>query len=443
MYLNRIVDIELEKWRQSEERKPLMIRGARQVGKSSSVRNLGAKFKYFIELNFDENSQFNVLFEQNLSIDEICDQLSIITNTPIIDGETLVFLDEIQTSVAAIGSLRYFYEKRPNLHLISAGSLLEFALAEIPSFGVGRVRSIFMYPLSFTEFLLAQNENLLLDSLLKASITKPLGGLIHQKLISYYKLFLIIGGMPEAVSVYTKTKSLHDVQDVLNDLITSIQADFTKYKKQVPALRITEVFSSIVNQNGTKFTYSYPNASLNNLQIKQVLDLLEMAGLVYPVVHSSSNGLPLAAEMNIKKTKFMIYDTGIFQRILGLNISELFLANTLEVVNRGGIAELFVGLELLKSQSCFEKSNLFYWQREAKNSQAEVDFVVQVNAEILPIEVKSGKKGSMQSLFLFLNEKNKSKGLRLSLENFSVIPQVDILPIYAAFRIRTIYVNAI
>jgi uncharacterized protein len=431
MYLKRTIDEELFLWKLAEKRKPLMLRGARQVGKTSTVKNLAKHFNSFVEINFDEQPSYSSIFEKNLSVFEVCEQLSVVTNTPIVAGETLLFLDEIQTCIPAMSMLRYFYEKMPELHVIAAGSLLEFALAEIPSFGVGRVRSIYMYPLSFREFLMANGQLMLLEHLNKARVSKPLSELVHQKLLNLYKKFLIIGGMPEAVSVYVNSNDLLEVQRVLNDLVLSLQADFAKYKASVTSARLVEVFNAIAQQVSTKFTYSYPNATLNNMQIKSAIELLKMAGLVYSVTHSAANGIPLGAEINPRKTKYLIFDTGIFQRLLGLNIADLLVNDDFNAINKGHIAELFVGLELLKAENCYQKIDLYYWQREAKNSQAEVDYVCQFNNAVVPIEVKAGTKGSMQSMYLFLKEKKIQQGFRLSLENFSSIEQIGILPIYA------------
>lgn len=432
MYLERKIDAELEIWKQLPNRKPLILRGARQVGKSSSVKNLAKNFKYFIEINFDENPIYATVFENGLDPFGICEQLSVISNTPIIEGETLLFFDEIQSCVPAISSLRYFYEKMPNLHLIAAGSLLEFALSEIPSFGVGRVRSIFMYPLSFEEFLLANKEKSLVEALHKATTKTPFPEIFHQKLKGYLKKFLIIGGMPEAVKTYITNGDMLEVQRVLDDLMLSIQADFVKYKIRVSATRIREVFDAVVNQVGNKFSYSYSNATFNNVQIKEALVLLEMAGLIYFVTHSASNGIPLGAEINSKKRKILLFDTGIFQRIQGLNIAQLLIEDNFNSINKGSIAELHVGLEFIKNSSCYEKRYLHYWHREAKNSQAEVDYVIQKQDKIIPIEVKSGTKGSMQSMFLFLEEKKSNYGIRLSLENFSEMEKIKIVPLYGA-----------
>ena len=414
MYIHREVDTELLNWKTTTTRKPLLMRGARQVGKSSAIRHLGQTFSYFIEINFDENRQWIELFNATQNIDELLEQISILENTPIIEGETLLFLDEIQSSLPAINLLRYFYEKKPNLHVIAAGSLLEFALKELPSFGVGRIRSLFMYPLSFQEFLLAHNEALLLEKLKKATPTSR---------------------MPEVLKSYVIHKDLLEVQRILDDLIISLQADFTKYKKRIEPLKIAEVFANVVMQQGEKFTYTYPNATLNNQQIKEILQLLEMAGLVHFVTHTAANGIPLGAEVNPKKRKVLLFDTGIYQRILKLDIGQLLTLDNLSVINKGNIAELSVGLELIKNQSPYERTNLYYWQREAKNSQAEVDYVIQQGETILPLEVKAGTKGAMQSMFLFLEEKNKQKGIRISLENFGEMDKIDIYPLYGAWNL--------
>ena len=375
------------------------------------------------------------IFDNNRSVKAICELIEATTTIPIIPGKTLLFFDEIQSCIPAISSIRYFYEQSPGLHLIVAGSLLEFALEEVPSFGVGRVRSLFMFPLSFNEFLLAHKETALLNLLINHDAEAPLPEVIHQKLVTYFKRFLIIGGMPEVVSKYITTNNLLECQRVLDDLIISVEADFAKYKKRVSGDRIREVFNSVIKQTGNKFSYSYRGSSLSNVQIKQALDLLQMAGLVFTVTHTAANGIPLGAEINTKSRKFLLFDTGILQRILGLNISDLLLENDLDMINKGAIAELNVGLDLIKSQAPYTKQELYYWQREAKSSQAEVDYVIQKNGTIVPIEIKSGKKGSMQSMHLFIKEKKAAKGIRVSLENFSKLGQIDIYPLYASGQI--------
>lgn len=435
MYLSRSIDNELLNWKKESHRKPLLLRGTRQVGKSSAVRNFSKNYTYYIELNFDEKPELNTFFESNQSVDEICEQLSVYSKTPIIADETLIFLDEIQTCIPAISALRYFYEKKPGLHVIAAGSLLEFALSEIPSFGVGRIRSMFLYPFSFNEFLDAFGEKNLKNLIEKSNSSKPINDLIHQKIISYLKKFFIIGGMPEAVAIYKETADLLQVQNVLNDLLISIQDDFVKYKKKVSTERIAEVFSAVIRQVGSKFSYTYPNVTQNSNQVKETLSLLQKAGLIIPVTHTAANGIPLGAETNPKKRKFLIFDQGIYQRVLNLDISQIFIESTVSIVNKGGIAELHMGLELIKNSSYYSKPELYYWQREALNSQAEVDYVIQQQENIIPIEVKAGTKGAMQSMHIFMKEKQAKKGIRCSLENFSEYENIEVIPLYAVGNI--------
>jgi predicted AAA+ superfamily ATPase len=435
MYIGRHIDRELLAWRSIDNRQPLLIRGARQVGKSTAVRQLATHFEHYLELNFDERPEFVELFAQRLPLPELLEQLEVLTGVRIEDGKTLLFLDEIQACLPAISLLRYFYERRPELHVIAAGSLLEFALSEIPSFGVGRVRSVFMYPLSFLEFLGAMGESKLASAIQKGSAESPVPVLVHQKLVHLLKKYFIVGGMPAVVRSYVEKRSLLEIQGVLDQLIVSIQADFSKYNRRIPSERIRWVFESLVRQVGQKFKYSESHTELNAQQIRQVLELLQMAGLVHAVTHSSCNGIPMGAEANPQKRKYLVYDCGIFQRLLGQDTAALLAQDDFELINKGNLAELFVGLELLKYRSNADSTGLYYWLREAKNSQAEVDYVLQDQEVLVPIEVKAGTKGAMQSMHLFLKEKGYPKGVRLSLENFAQFDAIRVLPLYAVSRL--------
>ena len=429
-YFRRKIDSDLLAWARESSRKPLLLRGARQVGKSTAVRNLGKTFESYIEVNFEDDKAVHVFFEKFNAPQEICEQLSLFYKKEISAGRTLVFFDEIQSCPAAFAKIRYFYEKYSALHVIAAGSLLEFAIEEMASFAVGRIRSIFLYPFSFEEFILALNEDMLHEAYRQAHPQNPLSQPIHQELIKLLKIFLVIGGMPEAVAKYVETKSFLMSQMTIDDLITTYKSDFVKYKKRVPSAHIENVFASVVSQTGGKFMYEKV-AQLNNVQVKQSLDLLIMAGLVIPVIHSSANGIPLGAEANYKRRNMLIVDTGIFLRMLDFDSSHIMIADDFKTINMGALAEMFVGLELLKTASCYTQKNLYFWNREKKQSSAQVDYVIQKNNRIVPIEVKSGLKGSMQSLRLFMQEKNSEYGIRTSLENFGAIDNIDIFPLYA------------
>jgi len=428
-YFYRNIETDLWQWKNETEHFPLLIRGARQVGKSSVIREFGKNFEHFIEINFEISPEVAKVFEQDLIPQRICQELSLIFNVPIEAGKTLLFFDEIQACVPAISSLRFFYEKMPDLHVIAAGSLLEFALEELPSFGVGRVRSLYLYPFSFDEFLNALGEKMLAQAIAKATPENPLSNTVHSKALHFYKRFLIVGGMPKVVSYYVETGDLLKCRQILDDLIDSYQDDFVKYRKRISAFMLLEIFKAVVRQNGGKFIYTKATPELNAYQVKLCLELLTMAGLIFPVTHTAANGLPVGAEANPKFRKYFLLDTGIFHRLLQFDLSDLLLNDDFEAINKGAIAELFTGLELLKSRT--NRTELFYWHKETKNSQAEIDFLWQKQGKILPIEVKSGRKGSMQSLYIFLKEKQLERGIRVSQENFGKYEKIDVYPLYA------------
>ncbi|MCL2511831.1 MAG: AAA family ATPase [Bacteroidales bacterium] len=431
-YFSRRIDDELLAWSREDDRKVLLLRGARQVGKSSAVRNLGKSFKHYVEINFEDAAeQVKELFQPGMSPQEICMKLSAITLTPIVPGETLLFFDEIQECIPAISKLRYFYEQYPELHVVAAGSLLEFALNELPSFGVGRIRSMFMYPFSFEEFLMASGKEIWVQEIREANPQNPVFEALHHQIINQLQIFHLIGGMPAVVATFVKNQDFLQCQKILNDILVSFHSDFAKYKKHIPAIRINEVFESVAKQSDGKFIYERAAIQSSHRQVKDALELLIMAGLVYPVTHTAANGIPLGAEINPKNQRMFLFDTGLFQRMLGLNVSDILLSKDFKTVNRGALAEMFVALEIVKTSSCYSPVNLYYWQREKSQSTAEIDFLVQKHDKIIPIEVKSGTQGSMQSLRLFMTEKKIEKGIRTSLENFGHYENIDVFPLYA------------
>lgn len=428
----------LKNWKSAKNRKVLILRGARQVGKTYIVRELAKDFDYFLEVNFEKDTDVKHFFEQNLDPVRICTNLSAYYGIPVTDGKTLLFFDEIQSCSKAIQSLRFFYESKPGLHVIAAGSLLEFALEDLTSWGVGRIRSLYMYPMSFDEFLLANNEDALIELKKNASELNPLNQAFHEKLKDYLKKFLIIGGMPEAIQAFISNKTdINAIQNILADITISYNDDFAKYKSRVSVLHLREVMESVVKQSGGKYIYSKAGQMLNSIQVKEAINLLEMAGLVYKVYHTSGEGIPLGAGTNYKKFKTLLHDVGIFQQLSGLRLSKLLIANNVDMLNKGNIAETFAGLELIKYSDVHEKKQLYYWHREKRGSSAEVDYVIEMNGEAVPVEVKSGSTGKMQSMHRFLEEKKTPWGIRLSLENFSAYDKIRVIPIYAVSNLFT------
>ncbi|RGV57254.1 DUF4143 domain-containing protein [Bacteroides intestinalis] len=431
-YFKRHIDKYLEEWKSGLNRKPLLVRGARQVGKSSTIRHLGKEFKYFVEINFERQKDIKTLFGYNLNVKNICAQLSAIYNTPIIPGETLLFFDEIQESQRAISSLRYFYEDYPELHVIAAGSLLEFTLKELLSFGVGRIRSMYMYPFSFDEFLEAQGLELQVSFKKNdADCEHPLPVPLHEDMVSQLRSYYLVGGMPEAVRIWVQTCNYKECGIVHNDILDTYQDDFKKYKTRISPLLLSQTLKSVVLQAGGKFVYAQVSNTADGTSVKEALSLLALAGLVTPVVHTAANGLPLGAEVNEKFRKFLFLDIGLMQSLLGIQAKDVLIANDMDFVNKGGLSEMFAGLELIKYDNYLSKPELYYWQRIERGAQAEVDYVISRKGKIYPVEVKANNSGSMQSMYKFLELKGSEYGIRTSLEPFSSYEKIKVVPLYA------------
>lgn len=424
-YYFRNIDDKLLEWRNDPNHKPLLIRGARQVGKSTAVRKLGETFKYFVEVNLEKRPSLKTLFPNDINVLKTCTDLSATVGIPIVPGETLLFIDEIQDCVSAIMSLRYFKEDYPELHVIAAGSLLEFALEELPSFGVGRIRSLYMYPFSFSEFMNAQGLHLHAEAIKKASPDTPLVDTLHKQLTDQVRSFMLVGGMPEAVSTWIDTHDYLACSRVHNDIMDTYQDDFNKYKKRIDTELMRKVLRSVASQCATKFIYKQADEESRSAKIKQVLQKLTLAGLIIPVIHSAADGVPLGAQENERSKKYLFLDTGLLLSWLGIPASDILLATDVELVNKGPVAELLAGLEIIKFKDCFQRAEMFYWQHESRNGNAEIDYLDSRDGKVLPIEVKANARGSMQSLYLFMNKKKIHTAIRTSMEPFGFFDYTD------------------
>jgi uncharacterized protein len=429
--LERAIFKSLSDWAEDPDRKVLLLRGARQVGKTYAVRHLAESFESFVEVNFEELPGIHSFFSDSLEPERLCRKIANYLNMPITPGKTLLFFDEVQACPAALSALRFFYEKMPNLHVVACGSLLEFALTEIPSQGVGRITSLFMFPMTFREFLHAGGNSGLAAEMLEASPSSPLNDVFHRCLNDELRHYLLIGGMPEVVKSFAKNGDLRKCQDILSDLLRTFRDDFAKYNKNSSVALLNEVFESIVHQAGNKFKFSAVNSAVQSPTVKRALDLLIQAGLAHRIHHTSARGLPLGAQLNAKRFKVVLLDIGLHQRILGLDLAPAMVSDDFTVINRGSIAEAFVGQELRGSSNPRDPREVYYWHREARSSNAEVDYVIQHSGSVLPIEVKSGGRGSMQSMRLFLEDRGLKTGVRTSLENFGSLSDMEIVPLYA------------
>lgn len=455
-YLPRFIDPYLLEWAGKASRKPLLLRGPRQVGKSWAVRNLGKNFKNFIEINFEKSPEFKSFFSKNLDAKRIVSEISILTNIKVEMGETLLFLDEIQDCREAIMALRYFKEDLPELHVVAAGSLLEFALADIPTFGVGRIHSMFMYPMTFDEFLTANGETMLIEIRNEASPLNPLSEPVHNKLVEFFRLYMLVGGMPEVVSKWVDTKDYVECQEIQDDLLISYEADFAKYRKKADPALLRNVFRSAAVQLTEKFTYADVPGGYKTYEVKRALQLLMQAGILIPVMRTDANGVPLGSESDSTYFKILTLDTGLSLRLLSLHIGEdtklkqeILTASASDLVNKGPIAELVAGLELLRYGSPNIRHEIFYWTRLEKNATAEIDYVISPQGEVLPVEVKAGTQGGMKSLWIFMRAKGLQQAVRTSLENFGSFQYTDpedhdatrsvvICPLYALSRLPSL-----
>lgn len=453
MYYQRIIDLHLAEWAQRKEHKPLLLRGARQIGKSTAVRHLGEQFEQFVEINFEKQPTFKSLFEKDLDVKRIVPLIAAMSKTPITAGKTLLFLDEIQDCPQAIMALRYFREDMPDLHVIAAGSLLEFALDELPTFGVGRIHSMYMYPMTFDEFLLANGEELLLDLRNQATAAEPLDDIIYSQLVDHLRTFMLVGGMPESVAKWVETHDYLQCQEIQDDILTGYEDDFPKYRKKVDPVLLRQTMRSAAVQATKKFVYAQVPGNYTSAEVKKALDMLTKAGIIIPVAHTNASGLPLGDESDQSIRKMLLLDTGLMLRLLNMTMGDvteitthILTSTAAELVNKGSIAETLAGLEYLHYQSPNLRHEQYYWVRQAKNSLAEIDYVLPLQSQVVPMEVKAGVQGGMKSLWEFMREKKLTRAIRCSLENFGSFDYIDakadgaarhvtICPLYAVSQI--------
>ncbi len=430
-YIRRNIDEQLLAWKENPMRKPLLIRGARQVGKSSAIKHLGSSFTYFAEVNFERNKAIKEFFQGDIDVHLICQKIANYINVPVEEGKTLLFLDEIQECPEAIMALRFFKEDYPELHVIAAGSLLEFTLQELPTFGVGRIHSMFMYPMTFDEFLVANQEYGLIEMCGKADYQHPLDMAFHNKLVELFRIYLLVGGMPEAVLAWVKTRNFINCRQIQEDIVLTYEDDFSKYKKRANPDLLRVTMRGVCHQIGEKLTFRQISSDYRSAQIREAIRLLTLAGIVTPVVATSGNGVPLDAESDEDKFKLLFLDSGLLLSVLQLegNLSQqlielIMTGSPQELVNKGGLAEMVAGLEIMRYKPTVQRQKMYYWEKTG-NSVAEVDYLDIHNLKVTPIEIKSGTQGGMKSLWMFMREKHLTEAIRCSLENFGEFEYVD------------------
>lgn len=416
----------LRRWRLDPIRAPLLMRGARQVGKSWLVQAFGQEFEHFIEINFEKDKRAAALFTEHIDIAELAKKLNVYTGIPIIPGKTLLFLDEIQECPMALKYLRYFKEDFPALHVIAAGSLIEFTLEKI-GMAVGRVEYLYLYPLSFMEFLTAVGCDYLRDPILKGQIDQA----THQVLLEHLRHYMWLGGMPAVVQAWTEFRDIRVCQRLQDRIIENYQDDFLKYAKQQQIEAVHKVFLSAPKQLGLKFIYQHVDQESKTYPIKQALALLIKAGIAYPCFHTAAQHYPLGAEMDPKKFKLFMFDIGIAQRMLGLDLAQ-WVTQPMSINYLGSMAEQLVAQEFVAYGDENKSAQLYYWQNENKTGNAEVDFISVKNSQVVPVEVKARLKGGMKSLKVYLAiHPNTELALKISEGQFARQDHLLEIPLYA------------
>ena len=415
MNINRHIFSELTSWKKSSDRKPLILRGARQVGKTTLIHQFAKSYKNRILLNLElaKDKRFFTDFE---NIQTIVEALLISHNVSTSEkGNTIIFIDEIQEAPEAISMLRYFFEMEPEIHVIAAGSLLEHAMRKVKSFPVGRVKMLYMFPINFPEFLSAIGNTAVLDQL----NTIPIRDVAHKTLLDLFNRYAIIGGMPEVVRKYVETLNIADLPTIYESIWETYKEDVVKYAANNSEARIIKHIMSTAHfelDSRIKFQ-NFGNSNYRSREVGEAfrnLDDAKVIQLIYPTTDSSPPLLP-----DLKKSpRLQFLDTGLINHELNIQV-EMLAMEDLNNAYRGAVIPHLVAQELL-SLSTFKTVKPIFWVREKNQSSAEVDLVVQFNKLVIPIEIKSGKEGKLKSLHQFIEEAPHPYAVRMYAGKFSI-----------------------
>lgn len=422
----RIKITDLIAWKNKSNRKPLIVNGARQVGKSWLIRHFGeTNFEgKIIEINLEKSKNLHAIFQPDFDTKRIIFELNLILNTTIEQGKDLLFIDEIQACPEALGSLRYFYEEMPNLHIIAAGSLLDFEFRNQP-FPVGRVETMNLYPMTFYEFLMARGKNSLGKLLTQSPSEAPEN--CERYFEEDFNLYLIIGGMPECVQYFVLNNDLLGVRNIQDDLLYSYEQDFRKYQPNINSDCLLDILENGTKYIGNQIIYTKLSQRFTSPTVKKGVDLLRMARLLYSVHNVSVGNLPLTASG--KQFKLFFLDVGLLLRKSNLEYQNLYIKKELSAAFQGMLSEQFVAQQLVAATN----QNTFYWARTESGTSSEVDFVISKDSKIIPIEVKSGKSGSLKSLHYLLDNNPKiEKAIVFSKAKKGKENKIEFVPVFWA-----------
>jgi predicted AAA+ superfamily ATPase len=397
----------LDKWKASPTRKPLVLRGARQVGKTTLINDFGKSYKQYIYLNL-EKEDHNAYFEKHSTVQTIIDSLFLKLELENDYENTLLFIDEIQENPKVIALLRYFYEELPTLHVISAGSLLEFAMSQVKSFPVGRVQFLFLHPLNFSEFLSAMQKS----NALKALDQIPLSPSAYSTLLDYFHLYAIIGGMPEVVNRYLTETSFTELLEIYEGIWGAYRNDVKKYaKNQTEEKVIFHLMTAASNFLDERVTFqNFGNSGYKSREVAEAFRTLDEARIIQLIYPTTDVNFPIKTDLN-KKPRMQFLDTGLVNYSLKIQ-HELIGLKDFSDAFKGKLIPHLITQELISlNETSFHKPH--FWVREKNQSSAEVDLVVNFKSMVIPIEIKSGKEGKLRSLHQFMEQCSHSFALRI------------------------------
>ncbi len=403
----------LLEWKASSNRKPLIIRGARQVGKSTLVREFGKEFSFYIELNL-EKSQDKKLFDRLDKASDIINAIFLDKGIPFTEEPTLIFIDEIQESPAAIKMLRYIHEEYPNLFFVAAGSLLEFALKKVPSFPVGRVKQIVLHPFDFEEFLLALNRK----DLLKEIENVPIRDYAHDSILDHFHNYAIIGGMPEVVKRYSEEKSMINLGEIYDGLWQSYRDDVEKYASNPTERKIIRHIIDTAPFEKDRISFAgFGNSNYRSREVGEALRSLDLARIIQ-IIYPSTAVEPPAVPNMTRKPRLQMVDTGLLNHSIGQQAEMIGLPDLTDFL-RGKIIHHLVSQQL-QAQNHSPLYKPVFWVREKANSNAEIDLLHAYRKYLIPVEIKSGAQGTLRSLHQFIEQTTHKFGVRLLANKFSV-----------------------
>jgi len=434
--MKRVLYNKLIKWKQSPTRKPLLLQGARQVGKTWLIKEFAKReFKNNVYLNFEQDTELQSFFKENLQPEIIVHNLELYFETKIDKQDTLLIFDEIQTAPRVITSLKYFYEKTPEYHIIGAGSLLGVSIGKTISFPVGKVNFLTLYPMRFDEYLMAAGEENLTKELSNNFNKFP--DALHQKLNNHLKQYLFLGGMPEVLNLFFSTKDYGESRKIQKEILQAYQRDFSKYSDNNQAVKTLEFWKSVPYQlakENKKFKYSDIKKRARSAYYEQTLEWLRNAGLIYPAYQVTTPKLPLSGYSDRSKFKIYMLDTGLLGAYLDISPKTIIQPDQLFLEYNGAFIENYIATQFTAS----DEKELFYWKSK---SDAEVDFIKHIDEFIIPVEVKSGNSGKIKSLRSYDNKYQPQLIIRTSPANVHLDNNFINIPLYYAFNMQKIIRN--